>query len=236
MEKQTKEIKEVSFNEFIKGAVNDGFHTKVIYDVKTIKLEQIYPDKEFMKKHSSQVITDLISEYSKYDNLSSRELISLALNEGSDIYNNKVMPEADIYDAENLAKQTPEKMIEIGDTLQRLSYLQNIFIFNTIKFLIETTMEGDATWFINFAKDHNSKIPAHDIAWDLYMVVSCVIPFRFGFFKTSLDLISLKSMTSTGKTVPDFYCRLAKEFDLITEDEYNSLIETIKNNNSTLNN
>ena len=42
-------------------------------------------------------------------------------------------------------------------------------------------------------------------------------------------------MSENGKTVPDFFIRLAKEFGFITEEDENNAINYLKNQNIILN-
>ena len=140
-----------------------------------------------------------------------------------------------MYEIKNLSKNSPEKLKEMLAVMLRLSYLQGILIQHDIKILIEETMLSDADWFINFSKQNNEKIDTYDMAWNIYMVCICIIPYKFGYIRVPYDFSFLKNMSENGKTVPDFFIRLTKEFGFITEEDENNALEYLKNQNITLN-
>ena len=232
--KQDVEIKEMDFYEFIKGAIDNGFKTKCLYDVQTIKIENAHPDVAEIRKHSSEVIKKLIEEYKPIENKTSKEIIAYIINTGKELYDKKVMPNIAVYDNKNIKNNTPEELLEMAEIMQRLSYLQNLFILHNIKLLIETTMESDADWFVKFADENKTKINTMDFAWDIYMVISCIIPFKFGYFNVEHDFGPLKSMTAGGKQIPDFFCVLAQQFGLITVEERALILQYIKDNNASI--
>lgn len=235
MEKQEVKIEKKDLNDFIVESVNEAFHIKCLHDIRIIEMERAYPDEAEIRAYINEVNDELIKEYSDYNALPSKTVTTKVIVEHNDLFDKEVMEHRDIYEIKNLSKNSPEKLKEMIDVILRLSYLQNILIQHDIKILIEETMLSEADWFINFSKKNNEKIDTYDMAWNIYMVCICIIPYKFGYINVPYDFSFLKNMSENGKTVPDFFIRLAKEFGFITEEDENNALEYLKNQNITLN-
>ena len=235
MEKQDVKVEEKDLNDFIVESVNGAFHIKCLHDIRIIEIERAYPDEAEIRAYINEVNDKLIKEYNEYNALPSKTVTTKVILEHNDLFNKEVKAQPDIYEIGNLSKNSPEKLKEMIVIMLRLSYLQNISIQHDIKILIEETMMLDSDWFINFSKKTNEKIDTYDMTWNVYMVCTCIIPYKFGYINVPYDFKFLNNMSENGKTVPDFFIRLAKEFGFITEEDENNALEYLKNQNITLN-
>ena len=235
MEKQDVKIEQIDFKDYVVKSVEDTFKCKCLYDMHTIKIENVYPDQAEIRANSNENIRKLIDEYKKFDNKNTKDILREVLLENQEILTNEILPHPEIFDSKKLPENTPERLKELLFLIQKISYLQNIFIHYSIKDLLEETMIEDADWFINFSKENKEKIDTFDMAWNIYMVLTCIVPFRTGYFNVPYDFKFMNDMSEIGKTIPDFFVKLSQEFGFITEEEANLAYDYLKNRNNDVN-
>jgi len=208
-----------------------GYETTTITDVNTIRIMSHYPDKEKIFIEGDKYGEYLIGKYNeRYKDLSSDDTLRMCLSDISVILDNMKL-DGDIYDTAKLPERTPEELELMVKKLTEVAFLQKLMIQHNIILLVEDIIKNDKDFYTKFVKENDEKIPAFDIAWNIYIVGLCVVPYRQSkFFKVDSNVRLMMNMNEFGKMYPTIFIDLAKTTGIITNAEADLLYKYVSEN------
>lgn len=229
-------MEKLSFKELLIEAVIHGFRLKGIFDVYNYDIIKAYDNKEEINRHQNDYAQKLIDDFDII--MQNDDVLKAVVDEINNGFNDAFPKNLDLMRVENIKKLSDTEKLAISDTSQRMSFLYAHMICLSIKKYIDDLIKSDSNFFneLGLIKGENLSINTFDMAWNIFMVISCIIPFRANILfkrKVSYKFHTLDNMTDTGKDMKDFFAGLAKEIGLIDDDEYRILMDYIINNKET---
>lgn len=223
-------MEKTRFENLVESIVH-GYETTTITDVNTIRIMTHHPDKEKMFTEGGKYGDYLIDKYNeRYKDLSSDDTLRMCLSDISVILDNMKL-DGDIYDTAKLPQRTPEELELMVKKLIEVAFLQKLMTQHNIVLLVEDIIKNDKDFYTKFVKENNEKIPAFDIAWNIYIVGLCVVPYRQSkFFKVDSNVRLMMNMNEFGKMYPTIFIDLAKTTGIITEAEAELLYKYVSEN------
>ena len=208
-----------------------GYETTTITDVNSIRIMTFHPDKEKMFIEVGKYGDYLIDKYNeKYKDLSSEDTLRMCLSDISGILDNMKL-DGDIYDTAKLPERTPDEIELMVKKLTEVAFLQKLMIQHNIVLLVEDIIKNDKDFYVKFIKENEEKIPTFDIAWNIYVVGLCVVPYRQSkLFKVDSNVRLMMSMNDFGKMYPNVFIDLAKTTGIITDTEADKLYKYVSEN------
>lgn len=208
-----------------------GYETTTITDVNSIRIISFHPDKEKIFIEVGKYGDYLVDKYNeKYKDLSSDDTLRMCLSDISVILDNMKL-DGDIYDTAKLPQRTPDEIELMVKKLTEVAFLQKLMIQHNIVLLVEDIIKNDKDFYVKFVKENEEKIPTFDIAWNIYVVGLCVVPYRQSkLFKVDSNVRLMTSMNDFGKMYPTVFIDLAKTTGIITDTEADKLYKYVSEN------
>lgn len=223
-------MEKTRFENLVESIVH-GYETTTITDVNSIRIISFHPDKEKIFIEVGKYGDYLVDKYNeKYKDLSSDDTLRMCLSDISVILDNMKL-DGDIYDTAKLPQRTPDEIELMVKKLTEVAFLQKLMIQHNIVLLVEDIIKNDKDFYVKFVKENEEKIPAFDIAWNIYVVGLCVVPYRQSkFFKVDSNVRLMTSMNDFGKMYPTVFIDLAKTTGIITDIEADKLYKYVSEN------
>lgn len=223
-------MEKTKFENLVESIVH-GYETTTVTDINNIRIMTHHPDKEKMFMEGDKYQEYLVDKYNeRYKDLSSDDVLRMCLADISDILDNMKL-DGDIYDTAKLPERTPEELELMIKRLIEVAFLQKMMIQHNIILLVDDIIKNDKDFYLKFVKENEEKIPVYDIAWNIYVVGLCVVPYRQSkYFKIDSNVRLMMNMNEFGKMYPKVFVDLAKYTGIITDKEAEILYNYISAN------